>query len=84
MNSVNGKRPQLYLHPKCSETLATQLQAGLDYLQIQAELNLEQAVALLDVLQQGNLEAAEEAYILARPYYEQVEVLAVSFEDLDR
>lgn len=60
-----------------------QVNAGLDYLEEQAKINLDMANKLLAATKSGNIDKAKNAYTMARPYYERVEVLANSFEDID-
>lgn len=60
-----------------------QVDEGLLYFQEQAELQLPLVQQLLMAIEMGNLADAQESYILARPPYEQIEVLAVSFEEID-
>jgi iron uptake system component EfeO len=62
---------------------AEEVSEGLLYFQEQAQLQLLLAKDLLKALQSGNLSDTQEAYILARPPYEQIEVLAESFPEMD-
>lgn len=62
---------------------AQEVSQGLLYFQEQARLQLPLAQDLLQALQSGNLAEAQQAYILARPPYEQIEVLAQSFPEVD-
>ena len=60
-----------------------QVQAGVDYFKAQAEEQLPLVEKLLESLQSGDLEAAKAAYVESRPPYEQIEVLALDFEEED-
>ncbi len=60
-----------------------QVQAGIDYFKAQAEEQLPLVEKLLEALQGGDLEVAKTAYVDSRPPYEQIEVLALNFEEED-
>ena len=60
-----------------------QVQAGIDYFKAQAEEQLPLVEKLLEALEGGDLEAAKTAYVDSRPPYEQIEVLALNFEEED-
>jgi len=57
--------------------------AGVAALAVQCEIQQESVSALVDALDGDDLDAAKAAYQAARPPYEQIEVLAACFEDLD-
>lgn len=60
-----------------------QVDAGLMYFQDQAQQQLPLVQALLEAIESGDVEAAQQAYVNARPPYEQIEVLALNFEQTD-
>ncbi|MDY6783589.1 MAG: EfeM/EfeO family lipoprotein [Cyanobacteriota bacterium] len=66
-----------------ADNYAEQVQAGVDYFKQQAQEQLPLVENLLASLQEGDLEAARVAYVDARPPYEQIEVLALDFEEED-
>lgn len=57
--------------------------AGISYFKQQAQEQLPLTEALLAALKTGDLEKSKVAYVNARPPYEQIEVLAGSFEQED-
>ena len=62
---------------------ATQVAKGISYFKERAAEQLPLVEDLLAALQAGNLRSARQAYIDARPPYEEIEVLAASFEQED-
>jgi iron uptake system component EfeO len=62
---------------------AGQVAAGLGYFRGRADEQLPLAEALLSAVSAGNMEEARTAYVAARPPYEEIEVLAASFEQTD-
>ncbi|NJK52607.1 MAG: EfeM/EfeO family lipoprotein [Leptolyngbyaceae cyanobacterium SU_3_3] len=56
---------------------------GVEYFKKQAAVQLSLTEKLLDALKGGDLAQAKEAYINARPPYEEIEVYALSFEQED-
>ena len=62
---------------------AAQVDEGLKYYKKLAAEQLPLVEALLAAIQSGNLSKAQNAYVEARPPYEQIEVLAGSFEQTD-
>lgn len=62
---------------------AAQVDAGLEYYRGRADEQLPLAEALLAAIRGGNMEEARTAYVAARPPYEEIEVLAASFEQTD-
>lgn len=65
------------------DRFADQVQSGLEYFRGRAEEQLPLVEALLAAIEAGSLEEAREAYIEARPPYEEIEVLAGNFENTD-
>ena len=66
-----------------ADPYAEQVDAGLNYFKEQAVAQLPLAEALSTAIASGDLAAAQKAYIESRPPYEQIEVLALNFEDTD-
>ncbi len=60
-----------------------QVQAGVKYLQKRAQEQLVLAENLLTALKSGDINRARKAYVEARPPYEEIEVLAASFPEVD-
>lgn len=60
-----------------------QIEEGLVYFRRQAAIARPKVDAMHDAIAAGDLEAARTAYVLARPEYEQIEVLAPGFGDTD-
>jgi len=58
--------------------------SSLQYFQKLAVEHKERCQGLLAAIRKNDLAAAKEAYIAARPSYEQIEILAASFEQTDR
>lgn len=54
-----------------------------DYVVSQTDQMVDAAAALKDAIAAGDLAAAQQAYIQARPFYERIEPVAESFPDLD-
>lgn len=65
------------------DRFAEQVEGGLEYFRGRADDQLPLAEALLAAIEAGNLEEARAAYIEARPPYEEIEVLALNFEETD-
>jgi iron uptake system component EfeO len=63
--------------------LDTAIGAGLAKFRPLAAEQARLCRALLDALHGGDLEAAQRAYLVARPPYEQIELYAAAFEDID-
>jgi iron uptake system component EfeO len=90
-NSPVASKPKSDLAPAQStmfaqspnDPFAAQVAAGLSYFKTRAVEQLPLVEDLLAALQTGNLEAAKQAYIDARPPYEEIEVFAGSFEQED-
>ena len=68
---------------QAQDPYAAEVEVGLEYFRQQATIQLDLVQDLLAAINSGNLERAKEAYIEARPPYEQIEVLAASFEQTD-
>ena len=66
-----------------ADQYAAQVDAGLNYFKEQAAQQLPLVEALAAAIKSGDLAAAQQAYIESRPPYEQIEVLALNFEDTD-
>ncbi|MGF1575482.1 MAG: EfeM/EfeO family lipoprotein [Cyanophyceae cyanobacterium] len=79
-SSLAGQKKSL---AQDSDPYAEQVSQGLAYFQEQAELQLPLVKDLLAAIQSGDLANAQAAYILSRPPYEQIEVLAASFPEID-
>lgn len=62
----------------------TQVNAGVAYFRQRAKEQLTLTENLLSALKKGDISAAKEAYVKSRPPYEEIEVLAASFEQEDR
>lgn len=62
---------------------AEQVDAGLEYYRGRADEQLPLAEALLAAIRGGSMEEVWAAYVAARPPYEEIEVLAASFEQTD-
>lgn len=62
---------------------APQVEEGLAHFRRRADDQLPLVEALVDAVRSGDLQAARKAYIEARPPYEEIEVLAASFEQTD-
>lgn len=56
---------------------------GLDYFRALMPYAINASAEFTSAVDSGDLEAAKQAYIATRPIYEQIEVLAVSFPDVD-
>lgn len=65
------------------DRFAEQVEGGLEYFRGRADEQLPLVEELLAAIESGNLEEARAAYIGARPPYEEIEVLALNFEDTD-
>ncbi len=79
-----SQTPQSATLPSVSEALYPEAVAtGVDYFKKQAIAQLSLTETMLDALKSGNLAQAKEAYINARPPYEEIEVYALSFEQED-
>jgi len=65
------------------DRFAEQVEGGLEYFRGRADDQLPLVEELLAAIESGNLEEACAAYIEARPPYEEIEVLALNFEDTD-
>ncbi|GMH34438.1 hypothetical protein BSKO_02272 [Bryopsis sp. KO-2023] len=61
----------------------SEVQQGVLALRALASTNLEGVKTLKEAIASGDLDAAKKAYIRSRPEYEQIEVLAGSFEGID-
>ena len=66
-----------------ADKYAAQVDAGLSYFKEKAVEQLPLVEALAAAIKSGDLAAAQKAYIESRPPYEQIEVLALNFEDTD-
>ena len=66
-----------------ADRYAAQVDAGLNYFKEKAVEQLPLVEALATAIASGDLAAAQQAYIDSRPPYEQIEVLALNFEDTD-
>lgn len=66
-----------------ADKYAAQVDAGLNYFKEKAVEQLPLVEALAAAIKSGDLAAAQQAYIESRPPYEQIEVLALNFEDTD-
>ncbi|MEM9482416.1 MAG: EfeM/EfeO family lipoprotein [Cyanobacteria bacterium P01_F01_bin.116] len=66
-----------------TDPFASQVAEGVNVFKQLAEEQLPLVEDLLDAIKSGDLQAAQAAYVEARPPYEQIEVLAASFEDTD-
>lgn len=66
-----------------ADKYAAEVDAGLTYFKEQAVAQLPLVEALAAAIKSGDLAAAQQAYIDSRPPYEQIEVLALNFEDTD-
>lgn len=64
--------------------LANEVAAGVRYFQNQCSAQLPLVAAMVKAIEARDLAGAKRAYIESRPPYEQIEVLANSFEDSDR
>lgn len=60
-----------------------QIQNGLNYFKGLLVVQQEHAANLSSAIRAQDLDAAKLAYLRLRPYYEQIEVLAASFPDID-
>lgn len=60
-----------------------QIGQGLQYFKTLAAAGRPKVVALRDAIVAGGVEAAKTAYIASRNEYEQIEVLAPGFPDID-
>ncbi|ASC71780.1 Iron uptake system component EfeO [Halomicronema hongdechloris C2206] len=74
---------QAQLAQAADDPYAEQIDMGVAYFREKAAEQLALVKDFLAVLATGDLEAAKAAYIEARPPYEQIEVLAASFEQED-
>ncbi|NEP53196.1 MAG: EfeM/EfeO family lipoprotein [Moorea sp. SIO3C2] len=66
------------------DPFAAEVDQGLRYFRQQAQVQLPLVEDLVKAIRSGNLENAKDAYVKARPPYEQIETYAASFEDTDR
>ena len=66
-----------------ADQYAAQVDSGLEYFKQQAVEQLPLVEALAAAIKCGDLSAALKAYIDSRPPYEQIEVLALNFEESD-
>lgn len=76
----SGKNTRLVAQ---ADKYAEQVDAGLTYFKQQAQEQLPLVEALAAAIKSGDLAIAQQAYIDSRPPYEQIEVLALNFEDTD-
>ena len=65
------------------DPFAAQVDEGLQYFQKRADDQLPLAESLLAAIKAGNMEQARTTYVESRPPYEEIETLAVSFEQTD-
>lgn len=65
------------------DTYAKQVDEGLAYFRKRADEQLPLAEELVGAVSSGDLGRAKEAYVAARPPYEEIEVLAAGFEETD-
>lgn len=75
--------PPTLAFAQISPRYAGAVDAGLTYFRRRAAAQLPLAERLVEAIALGNLEAAKTAYIASRPPYEEIEVLAASFEETD-
>jgi len=80
VKAQSGKKTRLVAQ---ADKYAEQVDAGLTYFKEQAQVQLPLVEALAVAIRSGDLAAAQQAYIESRPPYEQIEVLALNFEDTD-
>ena len=66
-----------------ADKYAAEVDAGLNYFKEQAVEQLPLVEALAAAIKSGDIAAAKQAYIDSRPPYEQIEVLALNFEESD-
>ena len=66
-----------------ADKYTAEVDAGLAYFKEQTMAQLPLVEALAAAIKSGDLAAAQQAYIESRPPYEQIEVLALNFEDTD-
>lgn len=66
-----------------ADAFAAEVDEGLAYFREQAVRQLPLVEALASAIANKDLEAAKQAYIDSRPPYEQIEVLALNFEQTD-
>jgi len=69
--------------PTAYDGTSEQIQAGLKYFKSLMPQQMATAKDLKAKIASGDLEATKAAYDKSRPFYEQIEVLAASFEDTD-
>jgi len=60
-----------------------EISAGLDYFRALMPFQIDLVKELSEAIDSGDLDAVKTAYTRSRPIYEQVEVLAASFPDID-
>ncbi|MGF1470348.1 MAG: EfeM/EfeO family lipoprotein [Rubrobacteraceae bacterium] len=65
------------------DPFVAQVDRGLEYFQQRAEDQLPLVESLLAAIRAGNMQEARKIYVEARPPYEEIEVLAVNFEQTD-
>lgn len=73
----------LVVHAAGQSEMDAAVATGVADLRAKAEKSLVLVTALMDAINSGDLDAAKAAYIVSRPYYEQIEVLANSFGETD-
>lgn len=80
VKAQSAKKTRLFAQ---ADKYAEQVDAGLTYFKEQAQVQLPLVEVLATAIRSGDLAAAQQAYIDSRPPYEQIEVLALNFEDTD-
>lgn len=65
------------------DRFAAQVDGGLEYFGRRADEQLPLVESLLAAIEAGDMQRARAAYVEARPPYEEIEVLAASFEQTD-
>jgi iron uptake system component EfeO len=81
-STASDKKPTARLTAQ-ADSFAAEVDRGLTYFKEEAVKQLPLVEALASAIATGDLEAAKQAYIDARPPYEQIEVLALNFADTD-
>lgn len=80
-SSASENKPQRLTAQR--DRFAAEVDEGLAYFKEQAVRQLPLVEALASAIADNDLEAAQQAYIDSRPPYEQIEVLALNFEQTD-
>ncbi len=83
LHAENTPSPAEPHHEKSDSLYAAQVDAGLAYFKKQAVIQIPLIEKMIEAIRERSLQKAQQAYINARPPYEEIEVLAASFPQTD-